>query len=73
MFPDREEILAMRVAEEANLRSDLHDFKCTWPRFTVIAHHSERLGWHVSPSPTFVNVMILVHPPSLTSTLNLRN
>ncbi len=54
-FPDRE-ILAMRVAEEVNLRgnnvvtsrSDLHDFKCTGPRFSVIARQSERLGWHVS-------------------------
>ena len=27
----------------------------------------------MSPSPMFPNVMILVHPPSLTSTLNLRN
>ena len=46
----------MRVAEEANLRginfvctrSDLRDFKCTGPRFCVIARHSERLGWFVS-------------------------
>jgi len=46
----------LHVAEEANLRginfvctrSDLHDFKCTGPRFCVIAHHSERLGWLVS-------------------------
>ena len=54
-FPDRE-ILAMHVAEEVNLRginvvtsrSDLRDFKCTGPRFSVIAHQSERLGWHVA-------------------------
>jgi hypothetical protein len=54
-FPDRE-ILGMRVAEEANLqginfvctRSDLRDFKCTGPRFSVIAHHSKHSGWHVS-------------------------
>ncbi len=54
-FPDKE-ILAMRVAEEANLqginilcaRSDLRDFRCTWPRFAVVACHTERLGWHVS-------------------------
>jgi len=52
-FPDRE-ILAMRVAEEVNLRgnnfvtsrSDLRNF--TGPRFSVIAHQSEQLGWHVS-------------------------
>ena len=29
-------------------RSDLRYYKCTRPRFSVIAHHSERLGWHVS-------------------------
>ena len=54
-FPDRE-ILAMHVAEEVNLRginvvtswSDLRDFKCTGPRFSVIAGQSERLGWHVA-------------------------
>ena len=54
-FPDKE-ILVLRVAEEANLRginfvctqSDLHDFKCTGPRFCVIACHLERLGWFVS-------------------------
>jgi hypothetical protein len=54
-FPDKE-ILVMRVAEEANLRginfvcsrSDLCDFKCTGPRFCVIACHSERLGWLVT-------------------------
>jgi hypothetical protein len=54
-FPDKE-ILVLRVAKEANLRginfvctrSDLREFKCTGPRFCVIAHHSERLGWFVS-------------------------
>jgi len=54
-FPDKE-ILVLCVAEEANLRginfvcmqSDLRDFKCTGPRFCVIARHSERLGWLVS-------------------------
>jgi hypothetical protein len=54
-FPNRD-ILAMHVAKEANLqginfvctRSDLCDFRCTGPRFSVIAHHSERSGWHVS-------------------------
>ena len=54
-FPDKD-ILVLRVAEEANLRginfvctrSDLRDFKCTGPRFCVIARHSERLGWLVS-------------------------
>ena len=54
-FPDKE-ILVLRVAEEANLRginfvctrSDLSDFKCTGPRFCVIARHSERQGWFVS-------------------------
>jgi hypothetical protein len=54
-FPDKE-ILAMRVAEEANLRrinilcarSDLRDFRCTGPRFAVVACHMEHLGWHVS-------------------------
>ncbi len=29
-------------------QSDLHDVKCTGPRLSVIACHSERLGWHVS-------------------------
>jgi hypothetical protein len=45
----------MGVAKEANLRginfvctrSDLRDFKCTGPRFSVI-DHSEHSGWHVS-------------------------
>ena len=54
-FPDKE-ILVLRVAEEANLRginfvcsrSDLRDFKCTGPRFCVIARHTERQGWFVS-------------------------
>jgi hypothetical protein len=54
-FPGKE-ILVLHVAEEANLRGinfvftrcDLPDFKCTGPRFCVIAHHSERLGWFVS-------------------------
>ena len=54
-FPDKE-ILVLRVAEEANLqginfvctRSDLRDFKCTGPRFFVIAWHSKHLGWFVS-------------------------
>ena len=54
-FPDRE-ILAICVAEEVNLRginavcsrSDLREFKCTSPRFSVMARHSERVGWHVS-------------------------
>ena len=54
-FPDKE-ILALHVAEEANLRginfvctqSDLRDFKCAGPRFSVIARHLEHLGWHVS-------------------------
>jgi hypothetical protein len=53
-IPDKE-ILVLRVAEEANLRginfvctrSDLRDFKCTGPRFCVIARHSERRGWFV--------------------------
>jgi hypothetical protein len=54
-FP-KKEILVLRVAEEANLqginfvctRSDLRDFKCTGPRFCVIARHSERQGWFFS-------------------------
>ena len=54
-FPDKE-IMVLRVAKEANVRginfvctrSDLHDFKCTGPRFCVIACHSEHLGWFVS-------------------------
>jgi len=54
-FPDIE-ILVLRVTKEANLRginfvctrSDLCEFKCTGPRFCVIARHSERLGWFVS-------------------------
>jgi hypothetical protein len=54
-FPDKD-ILVLRVAEEANLRginfvctrSDLRDFKCSGPRFCVIARHSERRGWLVS-------------------------
>jgi len=54
-FPDKE-ILVLCVAEEANLqginfvcaRSDLHEIKCTGPRFCVIARHSEHLGWFVS-------------------------
>jgi hypothetical protein len=53
-IPDKE-ILVLRVAEEANLRginfvctrSDLRDFKCTGPRFCVIARHSEHRGWFV--------------------------
>jgi hypothetical protein len=51
-FPDKE-ILVLRVAEEANLRgvnfvctrSDLCYFKCTGPRFCVIARHSEHLRY----------------------------
>jgi hypothetical protein len=54
-FPDKE-ILVLCVAEEANLRginfvctrSDLREFKCTGPRFCVIARHLEHLGWCVS-------------------------
>jgi hypothetical protein len=54
-FPDKE-ILVLHVAEEANLRgiifvctrSDLREFRCTGPRFCVIARHSEHLGWFVS-------------------------
>jgi len=54
-FPGKE-ILVLRVAKEANLRginfvctrSDLCEFKCTGPRFCVIAHHLERLGRFVS-------------------------
>ena len=54
-FPDKE-ILVLRVAEEANLRginfvctrSDRREFKCTGPRFCVIACHLEHLGWFVS-------------------------
>jgi len=46
----------MHVTKEANLQrinfvcswSDLRDYKYTGPRFSVIAHHSERLGRHVS-------------------------
>jgi hypothetical protein len=53
-FPDKE-ILVLHVTKEANLRgmnfvctrSDLRDFKRTGPRFCVIAHHSEHLGWFV--------------------------
>ena len=54
-FPDKE-ILVLCVAEEANLRginfvctrSDQREFKCTGPRFCVIACHLERLGWFIS-------------------------
>ncbi len=46
----------MHVAKEANLRGinfvcmqrDLCEFKCTGPRFSVIARHLEQLGWLVS-------------------------
>jgi hypothetical protein len=55
-FPDRE-ILAMCVAaKEANigginfvcLQSDVWDFQCTSPRFSVIAHQSKARGLHIS-------------------------
>jgi hypothetical protein len=54
-FPDKE-ILVLHVAKETNLQginfvctqSNLRDFKCTGPRFCVIARHSERQGWFVS-------------------------
>jgi hypothetical protein len=54
-FPDND-ILTMRVAEEANLRgidfvcsqSNVRDFKCTGYWFCVIAHQSERKGWIVN-------------------------
>jgi hypothetical protein len=46
----------VHIAEEASLRGinfvcmrrDLCEFKCTGPRFSVIARHLERLGWLVS-------------------------
>ena len=64
-FPNKE-ILVLRVAEEANLRginfvctrSDLRDFKCTGPRFCVIARHSS-VKDGLSLLPTFMNVMSL--------------